>query len=435
MLIEGYDYSDSEGPVPVVPEVDGGTKALKVSVASIAVPGGISTSAKQDDQTVVLNQILGAIGALSGGGMNVIYREGEPAPSGNIYSSWTTALAAAQLSRPCQMVIDSSLGSGQVTPGIFDITNIQLRGVDGSVPSFLGVADGATFLGWGGAEMLIITSFSAAPIFEAIAPTSGGFTELNFGRGALLQAEDGAAPPIHVAGGIILLIGAQEGATLGDATNPVLGIDGGGLCEVFLYSGSAISDNATAGDGELDVVSFSASSAVGAQPDITTLNIELLTEATEVAYLPPVPGRWAPVPEIVSTALDQLSNRIDKLFWGADALIDTTPVLSKISPGSRATSVRTPNPAYVYPTIGCLSTMYVQHVGNVLNVSGQTIMYELRIDGAVWGSITLAANAGVKSGNVFFTPGGFDIGTAVTLTATPSAALTASPTDIAASAA
>ena len=135
----------------------------------------------------------------------------------------------------------------------------------------------------------------------------------------------------------------------------------------------------------------------------------------------------------VMTRVTQDSPSYGPFVYAASTSL-TTAVAQNIPPGSGATSSSTDLVLGTLATqAGSVSSLAIQHTGNVANVGGQTVTYQIYKNGvAVTGAVAagVVTTAGNKTANVAFTPVAFAIGDSISAQLLPSAPLTAALVDV-----
>jgi len=127
---------------------------------------------------------------------------------------------------------------------------------------------------------------------------------------------------------------------------------------------------------------------------------------------------------------------LQQAAFGASALVGVAAAASIVPPGSSLLTTNTSTPGVLSSQASEVAAFSMRHLGNALNVAGQTIAYDLRKTTAAGvtstlATITLATNVAAGSaGSAAFVPVSIDIGDFTFVRATPSAILTAVVTDI-----
>lgn len=119
-------------------------------------------------------------------------------------------------------------------------------------------------------------------------------------------------------------------------------------------------------------------------------------------------------------------------FGAAASLVNAAA--QTVYPGSQQATVLAATDAlgYVVEAKSVVGLFRVQHTGNAANIAGQTVAYDILVNGVSMVTVTLATTAGVKTGAAEFAAGAIVLqpGDIVRVTATPSAVLTAAVADI-----
>jgi hypothetical protein len=145
------------------------------------------------------------------------------------------------------------------------------------------------------------------------------------------------------------------------------------------------------------------------------------------------PGTTTP---ITTTGATYTPDRPAFAFAASTSLV--TAAAQTIYPGGQAAVlVATDALGYVVAAKLVIGLLRVTHTGAAGNVAGQTVAYDLKVNGATKATVTLATTAGAQTGQAQFTAGALVLqpGDLVRLVATPSAVLTTAVTDIQAAAA
>lgn len=123
------------------------------------------------------------------------------------------------------------------------------------------------------------------------------------------------------------------------------------------------------------------------------------------------------------------------LAWGAKTSL-TTAVEQRVPAGNATVTDSSDLVLGVLAaSAGTLSRFYIQHTGDAANVGGQTIDYKLYKSGSLISTIAgIDAGAGDQIGNASFGPTAYSAQHIFTVTATPSAPLTAAVTNLMAAA-
>ena len=134
-------------------------------------------------------------GGSSGSGNIFIYRDSEPSPSGNVYSTFTGAFtAAAALNEPATIIMDNSLNSCSITDaGDYDLHQITLFGfgyASGSGSS-LTIYDGVTFNE--GVNIVNLGVFTNFETQSFLGTFTGGNVNISVDQYAILAPIDGGS--------------------------------------------------------------------------------------------------------------------------------------------------------------------------------------------------------------------------------------------------
>ena len=163
-----------------------------------------------------------------------IYRQGEPAPVGNVHGSFAAAHAQLAAVGGGVLVVDASLGSCVVPSGSFDMSAIELRAAsastqlvcqDGALLPNLGlVTRGLRLISDSTSAVVVATSGTMIITFEGLS-----FAEANAGKAALIKC-DGSA-------NLFLLLRESSKLTAQSGAEP-LEMTSSGSASLRLISGS-----------------------------------------------------------------------------------------------------------------------------------------------------------------------------------------------------
>jgi hypothetical protein len=243
-----------------------------------------------------------------GTGNLVVYRDSEPSPSGNVYSTWASAFTARTSIQGFAIIeIDASLHSCSVPAGTYDLKDTKLFGFSppASVNTTLSIDAGVVFHNFNAVENLIIeTTSPSAPVVSL-----AGTQALVVLRNAQVQVFGGSQPFWSVSAGGTLSIALFDTSVLfaSSAVGAIV-LDGTSSLSVNGFAESSVSASCISGPvGATASVNVDDTSAVGLQPGLLgTFNTTLLSQAQDVAYSPALPLSWSPVPTQVAQALDIL---------------------------------------------------------------------------------------------------------------------------------
>jgi hypothetical protein len=168
-----------------------------------------------------------------------VYREGEPAPAGNVYTSFAAAHAAlAGIPGVRWLIIDDSLGSPVISGSdTYDLNNIVMMGrtASGSTVPLIAITGAATIAG----DFLRLSHVTLANNNAGNSPisASGGFRLVTLDSWATIGSLTGAAPLIDVTGNNTTII-----------VNENCSIANGGAVAVAIASGQKVTVSAGAGN-------------------------------------------------------------------------------------------------------------------------------------------------------------------------------------------
>lgn len=250
---------------------------------------------------------------------NFVIRQGEPNPSGNIYTNWATAHAAALLvPGPKIIEFDSSLNSCSIGPsGIYDITDITLQNLRSptSTTDVVTIDDGVKLSGmWSIGNFTTLESHSSSSVFDVVDKTI-----IIFNVGAQLRADGASAPPLFIDNGIICNMLLNFGSSIGDSGTPVpaVQVDGTGQLGIYVTAVGSINSNSITGTGIVQVAIASTSAQIDPnQPGLTTpMGVFNLCSASLSNYIYVIGDLplWNTSPQItdVQVALTSLNHRAD----------------------------------------------------------------------------------------------------------------------------
>jgi hypothetical protein len=206
------------------------------------------------------------------------------------------------------ILIDPSLDTATIPSGTWNLDNcILFSQFSGDNTATLNVAIGATltFRALRLEGILLESQATSSPI-----TIGSGTGAALFLSSALLTADAGAAPLIHVAAGSVAFTLSLDGnaSELGDGTHPVLQVDSGaGSVQIQLKNNAVLDANSLTGAGAV-TVAYQDSVTIGS-PVGGAATLLPLSTAPQVAYSPSTPGNWSPAPSQVAAALDQLATR------------------------------------------------------------------------------------------------------------------------------
>lgn len=327
----------------------------------------------------------------------IVYREGEPAPVGNVYATFELARQAALLGAPAFLLIDPSLGTPQIlTSG--DLTNVAL--VAGPQSAYVNVANGVVLTGLSRLDAVGLISLSSTPIFVAPAGIWGFVME---NGSSIITGSTGS--PISVPSG------AQFYTTMRDGS--------------FLLPNGAVRALTTSGTGagSMDV---GRSCSVQANT-ITGPNYTVIVDDDVVN------GSFS-LTQTGATYTLVRQYEVGKYVFSATTLVSVAAAASTLPPGYGVATIAQVILGHLVGAAGVIKQMNVSFVGNASNAA-QTLAVALKRTTSAGVTTTLvtatvAANAGTHGASVTFSPTLVIAGEILSVDVTPSAILTANVTNI-----
>lgn len=283
-----------------------------------------------------------------------VYRDSEPNPKGNIFSTFNAAYNARKLTKSqASIEIDDTLnpGNAQITPGIYDLTDTVLTGTE-SVPG-LGtnltcVGGNVTLQNLAGLKNVALKTNSTTT--PNIVMGGSGFGSIYLYNSSLTS--NGSAPLLLVQNNIVLYITLEAASNIINNGGSAINLTGTSTVAILAYSGSSVGNNSISGiAGTTLVAAPDASALIGTLSGfLGTLDNILLDKSPNVGYAPGTPGNWSPVPNNVSDALDQLSGETHALSGDVTGPTGSNTVI-KIQ-GTPVSSASVANDGYALVSVG-----------------------------------------------------------------------------------
>ena len=250
-------------------------------------------------------QEVGTSSGGSGGGNVFIYRDSEPNPTGNVYSTWVDAYNARQNVKGTAIIeIDGSINTpGTITAGTYDLSDTIIVGNRNNQDDGLLIADNTTITNLCEVKDLYIVSL-ANTMPSVIVNNNPVVVKL---RNASLIASGPNSFWSVNSGGLNFYM--YEGSYMeGNGGAAVLANLQTSSGEVILYQSSQLGSFAFAGSGgNINIQLDASSSNSDYNPTFTGSDYEnLIDNALSVSYSTNYPDDWGTVPANVKTAFDQL---------------------------------------------------------------------------------------------------------------------------------
>lgn len=225
------------------------------------------------------------------------------ATGGNTYATWPSLIAAmAANAGPKTIYFDDSLVSPCVIPaGAYALEEVKFDAAIRGKTTSVQVANGVTWTGLRVINNLSI-DFQNTAIVETL-PAVGLFFD-----GTSIAA-NGTSPIWQDSVGCQFQLSSGSSITGSVGANAIL-VDTGQIFQAAVTTASSINGDAlvNGGAGCVYVAIMDASVTFATQVDFSGTEIQTrLDKASGVEYTPAVSGDWSPVPDKVSTALDQLA--------------------------------------------------------------------------------------------------------------------------------
>jgi hypothetical protein len=189
--------------------------------------------------------------------------------AGNVYTSFASAVTAANTNGGGTLLIDSSLGSPVAPSGTYDLSNITLVGAfNASATTTLNFQNGATISKiWAGVEFLTIISTSSSVIC-----TLDGFNTVFIGHGASVAGDSASIAFFSVPASTTSTVELDSESALGDGTVAAITAATGSTCNINVQFGSTVNANSLIGLGTA-AISADVTCTVSATQGITTKTI------------------------------------------------------------------------------------------------------------------------------------------------------------------
>lgn len=262
---------------------------------------------------------------LSGSGSQIILRPGGVA-SGNVYTTWATAHAAAAALAEngiVLLILDNDGAVITAPAGTWDMQNIKLTGlVTGTLTVAAGLraqrlqtAVGCVFTNWwlGVDNTLLEHLGTAAPLFSA---NVAGVSEAAYsGKFSTLRAS-GSQVVIAVSGAGSMTYYLEDGTVLdgvaGDAAIEAISSAVTSTVQIVAFGDSGIVEQSLTGAGDFNIQPMGV--VLNLDPDQPGVSGAITFFTSVVAYTPGSPGSWvAPAPENMSDAIDRLATNVAAL--------------------------------------------------------------------------------------------------------------------------
>jgi hypothetical protein len=193
-----------------------------------AIGGALhSASLLADVSALITDATLDGVGDIRPPESVIVYREGGVA-SGNVFTSFAAAHAAAVASASARIVIDSSLGSPVTGTGTFNMIGIPLVGTIGAG---LTVQEGCTFIG-----LLEIRAFLSVVCDATTTPMDAVPTVVGFA--SQIKSNAGKAALIKATGTDTISITLRDGGKIRDGGAEVLDLQDTSALSLDLLGGS-----------------------------------------------------------------------------------------------------------------------------------------------------------------------------------------------------
>jgi len=269
--------------------------------------GGIGGSGANGQLTVFWFQ--GSAGP-PGPPVAFVWQPGGPSQQGNLYTSWSALMAAANAVQGISIVlVDNTFAAANVPAGTWNVDNVQFYGKTTST----GVSPVMTFLD--GAKV----TFSTVYFTDIIVKSSSTSHVATFnGVGGLMSLTNATllststAPFVQVtgaAGSNFNLITQGGECDIGDGTHSTIQVDSPTSIETDLSNHTILFANATSGTGAIQLV-FDDNVTLQT-PQMAGMVFFPQGQATNVTYAPALVGNWSgTAPTSVANALDRIAAKI-----------------------------------------------------------------------------------------------------------------------------
>jgi hypothetical protein len=236
--------------------------------------------------------------------------------TGNVFTSW--ALLAARLKTtagPKVVQIDDSFAPASVPVGVWDMsdTTIESFTIKLGTPTTLTLPDNAVLKNLLGIStgLNVAAQGVTQPSFQITSP-GAVFVD----RAALLDNQ-GTQPIVRLGATDVIAFDFQQGSFV-DTAGPLMDLSvAGATGAIGLFTNSQAGNNTVVGVAgtNLDLIFDAGATPLPTNPGFAGTTIPTFTDqAFLVGYNPTTPGDWAPPPNNVGTALDQLATRVTTGF-------------------------------------------------------------------------------------------------------------------------
>lgn len=318
----------------------------------------------------LVDSVVGAPGV-------VIFRPGEPSPSGNVYADFAAAVAGAQATNAPVLLFDCSLQFPAAIPdGNYDLTTAAMMWGPANSLATLIECTNVTFPGFTSMTGIYLTFLGSAP---AVLINDTLFHRFAMANDATIDSSSATAPFFSLVGSSLNVdmgFGATFQPTIG---GPAISADATSSATLLLSDNVTVPNNSLTGAGSISADIFGGGVTLGA------------TQTGATSYTP-TDRRKTPAP----------------CPFSAGALDSTAATAHTIPPGYAATTIagsvgighETPS-----DLLASFTKASARLTGDAANVGGQTATFTFKKAGSSIATITgVATNGGVHTGSATISP-------------------------------